>query len=289
MKGLILKFCLGLLMIFIPLSIKASEVVEIEPKEILVKETDIGKTFEIELKNTSDKSITLEAQEVRINRENNEIKNVEEGKEVLEMMGTKITIDSGATYTHKIRIKFSSQDFATSYPAVKYLSEDSSQDLIYKIEDQVTFLIQNLDGEYKLGLDVQLSNPDISTSNNIKLHVSIKNEGAKYFIPDGAISIYFKDQPIFDQKLTDLMNKRLFAGDEISFDVEHNLKDTTFQAVGEYRLEVKVNSDYSANQKIANITFMYLPTELITLGGIILGGVVFLLIVISLINKKKKH
>jgi len=289
MKGLILKFCLGLLMIFIPLSVKASEVVEIEPKEILVKETDIGKTFEIELKNTSDKSISLEAQEVRINRENNEIKNVEEGKEVLEMMGTKITIDSGATYTHKIRIKFSSQDFATSYPAVKYLSEDSSQDLIYKIEDQVTFLIQNLDGEYKLGLDVQLSNPDISTSNNIKLHVSIKNEGAKYFIPDGAISIYFKDQPIFDQKLTDLMNKRLFAGDEISFDVEHNLKDTTFQAVGEYRLEVKVNSDYSANQKIANITFMYLPTELITLGGIILGGVVFLLIVISLINKKKKH
>lgn len=289
MKGLILKFCLGLLMIFIPLSIKASEVVEIEPKEILVKETDIGKTFEIELKNTSDKSITLEAQEVRINRENNEIKNVEEGKEVLEMMGTKITIDSGATYTHKIRIKFSSQDFATSYPAVKYLSEDNSQDLIYKIEDQVTFLIQNLDGEYKLGLDVQLSNPDISTSNNIKLHISIKNEGAKYFIPDGAITIYFKDQPIFDQKLTDLMNKRLFAGDEISFDVEHNLEDTTFQAVGEYRLEVKVNSDYSANQKIANITFMYLPTELITLGGIIVGGAIFLLVVISLINKKKKH
>lgn len=289
MKGIILKVFIASAFLLTPLSIKASDVVEISPKEVLVKETDIGKTFEIELKNNSDKTINLTAQEIRINRLNNEISNVEEGKEVLEMMGDKIQIESGSTYTHKIRIKFSSQDFVASYPAVKYLSEDSSSELIYRIEDQAVFLIQSLDGEYKLGLDVKLSNQDITTSNNIKLLVTVKNEGSKYFIPNGTASIYFKDKPIFEEPLSELMKKRLFAQDEISFEIEHNLEDTTWQAAGEYRIEVKVNSDYSANQKIGNITFMYIPTEIISIGAIALGGIVLLTLIIALIRKVKKH
>lgn len=289
MKRILLRLCLGLILLITPLSIRAAEVVEITPKETLVKETDIGKTFEIELKNNSDKTISLVAREVRINRLNNEITSVDAGKEVLEMMDSKIQIESGSTFTHKIRIKFSSQDFAASYPAVKYLSDDNSSELVYKIEDQAIFLIQSLDGDYKLGLDTQLANPDITTSNTVKLLITIKNEGAKYFIPDGTMSIYFKEQPIFEQKLTDLINKRLFAGEETSLDIEHILEDSTLQAIGEYKVEVKINSDYSENQKIATITFMYIPYEIITKAGIIIGGTLIFISIIILIRKIKKH
>ncbi len=289
MKRILLRLCLGLILLIAPLSIRAAEVVEITPKETLVKETDIGKTFEIELKNNSDKTISLVAREVRINRLNNEITSVDAGKEVLEMMDSKIQIESGSTFTHKIRIKFSSQDFAASYPAVKYLSDDNSSELVYKIEDQAIFLIQSLDGDYKLGLDAQLANPDITTSNTVKLLITIKNEGEKYFIPDGTMSIYFKEQPIFEQKLTDLINKRLFAGEETSLDIEHILEDSTLQAIGEYKVEVKINSDYSANQKIATITFMYIPYEIITKAGIIIGGALIFISIIILIRKIKKH
>lgn len=289
MKRILLRLCLGLILLIAPLSIRAAEVVEITPKETLVKETDIGKTFEIELKNNSDKTISLVAREVRINRLNNEITSVDAGKEVLEMMDSKIQIESGSTFTHKIRIKFSSQDFAASYPAVKYLSDDNSSELVYKIEDQAIFLIQSLEGDYKLGLDAQLANPDITTSNTVKLLITIKNEGEKYFIPDGTMSIYFKEKPIFEQKLTDLINKRLFAGEEISLDIEHILEDSTLQAIGEYKVEVKINSDYSANQKIATITFMYIPYEIITKAGIIIGGALIFISIIILIRKIKKH
>jgi hypothetical protein len=288
MKGLFLKICLGFILFYLPLNIYASEILEINPQEQLVKETDIGKTFDISIKNTSDQKIQLEAKEVRLNKQAETVSEVEEGKQVLEMAEKTIQIEPGATFTHKIRIKFSSQDFNSNYPAVKYLSTNSGEDLSYKVEDLVVFLIQNLDGEYKMGLDVSLANQDITTSNEIKLTVTVRNDGSKYFKPSGNVVIYYKDKPVFEEDLAEKLDKRLFTGEETSIELTHNLEDTSWQAVGEYRVELKINSDYSANQKIAEISFIYVPVQLITYTGIIIGSVVLISIITYLFKRGRK-
>ena len=273
------------------LNVSATDIIEIDPQQIIVKETDLGKTFTINLRNTTDKKISLKATEILFEKTDSGIINPTETEVIetaLEMFTNEITLAPGAEFEHKVRVKFSTSNYTNTYPGLKYENQQAA-DLTYNYTGYVPFLIQNREGEYKMGIDIAISNSDISTTADIDVSGSIINEGGKFFNASGSVLIYKDNKLLFEQDVSEQFAGLIFPSNSKDFQLNYQITDNSINAIGEYKVEIQVKSDINTSTKVAAINFMYIPFEVIKTGLLILGAIIGIIILIFLIIKLRNR
>ena len=275
--------------------IKAEGELEFSTDEIIVKETDLGRTYSIEITNKSDKEVFLKAEEILVERTNTGEfvkKTIEANNEgsagSLEIFQSTLKIKPGEKIEHKVRIKFSSKNFSTDYPGINYvLYTDSSYKTVENDSYYIPFIVQSLSGEYKMDLNIDITNQDITTDTTIHVVAEVANTGSKFFSPEGSISIYKGDELIAELSVADLFPKRMYPTDNIVIEKDLSIPGEKIDSVGEYTVKFTTKNDFIEKGKTIAMTFMFVPMQILYIAGGAIGLIVIITIIISIIQKKK--
>jgi len=282
-------------------SVEAEDLLSISTEEIIVKETDLGRTYSIELTNKSDKDIFIKAEEIVVERSKtgNFVKkdlattnttNDQEASKSLEIFQTSFKIKPGEKIEHKVRIKFSSKNFSFEYPGINYIVySDSAYKAMVNDDNFVPFIVQSLSGEYKMDLNVNISNQDITTDQTIHIIAEVANTGSKFFSPEGSIAIYKGDVLIAELNVSDFMPDRMYPTDNIIIEKDLSIPGDKIDSIGEYTVKFTTQNDFIEKGKTISMTFMFVPTQIFYIAGGAIGLIVIVTIIISIIQKKKSN
>lgn len=279
---------LGLLLIsglFIN-DVYASDLITISPETIRVGETDIGKTYTITITNGTSDKIKLKAEEIRLIADSVEVDESEFSESALEIFVDEFEIEPGKSYEHKLRIKFISGDFTSSFPGISYTNiEDNVIDLSY--EKNIPVFIQNRTGEYKADIELTLNHENITTDPNILVSGSITNSGNKFFEGTLLLNIYKNNEIVEEADLTEQIEGLMFPEDSKEFEFSYDISNTSWQDYSEYKVEIKLSNDINSNTKVASINLMFIPLETVYVAGGAILALIF--IIFSLFFYKKKN
>lgn len=279
---------LGLLLIsglFIN-DVYASDLITISPETIRVGETDIGKTYTITITNGTSNKIKLKAEEIRLIADSVEVDESEFSESALEIFVDEFEIEPGKSYEHKLRIKFISGDFTSSFPGISYTNiEDNVIDLSY--EKNIPVFIQNRTGEYKADIELTLNHENITTDPNILVSGSITNSGNKFFEGTLLLNIYKNNEIVEEADLTEQIEGLMFPEDSKEFEFSYDISNTSWQDYSEYKVEIKLSNDINSNTKVASINLMFIPLETVYVAGGAILALIF--IIFSLFFYKKKN
>ncbi len=281
-------------------TVKAEELLSISTDEIIVNETDLGRTYSIELTNKSDKDIFIKAEEIVVERSKTGdfVKkdvattnpNDQETTKSLEIFQTSFKIKPGEKIEHKVRIKFSSKNFSFEYPGINYVVySDSAYKAMVNDDNFVPFIVQSLSGEYKMDLNINISNQDITTDETIHVIAEVANTGSKFFSPEGSIYIYKGDVLIAELNVSDFMPKRMYPTDNITIEKDLSIPGDKIDSVGEYTVKFTTKNDFIENGKTISMTFMFVPTQIFYIAGGAIGLIAIVTIIITIIQKKKSN
>ena len=137
-------------------TVKAEELLSISTDEIIVNETDLGRTYSIELTNKSDKDIFIKAEEIVVERSKTGdfVKkdvattnpNDQETTKSLEIFQTSFKIKPGEKIEHKVRIKFWQSNLLCNrimnYIIFKKAEVYTSQNMLYFCLPSLLFITQ---------------------------------------------------------------------------------------------------------------------------------------------------
>ena len=278
-------------------TVKAEELLSISTDEIIVNETDLGRTYSIELTNKSDKDIFIKAEEIVVERsktgdfvKKDVEANDQETSKSLEVFQTSFKIKPGEKIEHKVRIKFSSKNFSFEYPGINYIVySDSAYKTMVNDNNFIPFIVQSLSGEYKMDLNVNISNQDITTDQTIHIIAEVANTGSKFFSPEGSIAIYKGDVLIAELNVSDFMPDRMYPTDNIIIEKDLSIPGDKIDSIGEYTVKFTTQNDFIEKGKTISMTFMFVPTQIFYIAGGAIGLIVIVTIIISIIQKKKSN
>ncbi len=274
-------------------TVRAEASLTLSPEEITVKETDIGKTYTIKVTNPTEKDIYVKAEEISVTRLSGgdfEVqKTTKDSTKSLEMFKETFTIKPNETIEHKVRVKFSSKNFVSEYPGIQYsLYSDNSFKTMVKDDKYIPFIIQSLSGEYKMDINLDITNQDITSDTLIHVRAEVANTGSKFFTPEGKISIYKGGTLITEVEINDLLPTRMYPTDNIVIDKDLTISDEKLDSVGEYTVKFTTKNDLLEKGKTIEMTFMFVPKLIYYLAGGLVAAIILVTIVISVIQKRKK-
>lgn len=263
----------------------ASDNFEISQNEQIVKETDLGRTFVYNLTNKSDKDIFIKINELGYKRDTKEIIEVE-GK-ALEIENLNLTIKPDETLEHRVRVKFSSKNYFDLLPIVEYSSYTDKNYTEPLEKEYIYFYIQNLNGEYKTDLNLNINTSDITNSDSFDANIEITNSGDKFF-SNKAKLILKKDNSIIKEIILDeKLTNKLFPLESDKLIETIIIEDQSISSMGEYILSLEVLNTMINKTKVISINFMYIPNIFIYITIGVFSFIIISTILFSIIKKKR--
>lgn len=264
----------------------------ISPDLLVIKETNIGKMYDIKVTNNTTQKVQMISQEgivIRNIAQQVVPVNEEVTKQFLEIFPLEFNIEPGSTFDLKVRTKFTSTDISEKFPAVIIKTKTgTTSEVGLNFEIYIPVLIQNLNGQYKLTTDLKINFDRFTFDPQISVSGVINNEGSKFFNPSGTLILSKDTVKLAEKEVTTQIGGLEFPKEARSFTTDFVIPDSSFKGVGEYIVESKIGSDLSGNVITARIKFIYIPKELIYLTGGALLGVIIITAIVKFVVKLKK-
>jgi hypothetical protein len=262
--------------------------IEVSPSNFVVLENDLGKKLLISIKNNTTQEQKFTIQECISIKENNSIKPLEEAitKSAIEIDENALTIKAGATgsITTRVRISASGGD---KIPCVIIKPQgQQTQDVGASTSFVVPYIIQNFKGEQKFEISMDIGKSGIVTDSSLTITGSLKNTGDKFFTPQGTVIISKNGTKLAEKEITTQINGLMLTQESKTFSVKWDNALQGFDAMGEYKIEVKISTDQAAKTTTKQIIFNYIPQDLILIA--VIAVIALLLILVGLLVLKKK-
>jgi len=262
--------------------------ITVSPSNFVVLENDLGKKMEITINNPSSADAKMTIEECiaeKINREY--VKSSEEMiKSSIEIDNTEITVKAKSELVVITRVRISASG-GTQIACVKIAPKDLASNTTNTIPTTIIpYLIQNFKGEQKIDITMDIGISGIATSTDITIRGTINNIGDKFFTPKGSIIISKGGTKLQEIEITSQIPGLMLPGESKSFEVKWTNTLDTITSIGEYQIDARISTDQSGTSTVKQVTYTYIPTDVILLVSILVGAL--LLIIIGVIVLKKR-
>jgi len=292
-----IKYCLIVVtfMLMIPISstfaqeTQSDNSISISPSMITVDENDLGKTYEIQIKNNTDRSLTMFASERFVRRKEGKIVpvEIENPGSLLEFNQDDFVIAPNQEYLFKVRIKLSIDKFQ-AYPSISFSESEPGNELSVGAELLTVFLLQDFDGTLLLETNTTINQPNIALNRTLNIFGTIKNSGEKYFDPAGTVKVFRNETLLFEKQVTTQIEGWLFPEESKEFSLTWENDLSIIDSLGNYTIETSIQSYPYSRITTNTINFFFIPSEVFIYGIPFVAGLVVCFLLIRFIHEKLK-
>jgi hypothetical protein len=289
-KKILFSMCCLLIanIIFLSNTRATEESVTFSPSQVIVNEKDLGKNYTITVNNTSATPYTFTVEEQLVTKEGEKMTILPatiENKR-LEIAKNEFSLKANEKIDLTVRVKIFSNESFESFPALIFKEKASnSTNIKVLLQSIIPFIVQNTKGEYKLDSSMSLNVQNYTTDNKITIEGIVTNIGTKFFNTSGVVVISKNGVTLAEKELTSQISGLFFPKETRDFKIGWTNDKDYFDALGEYTVESRITNNETNKTLINRTTFIYIPKNLIVLLISALGGIVGLIIIISIIKK----
>ena len=269
----------------------SSSAVSVSPSFTYIDKNALGQNYQITIKNTSNKKITVTPAEKSVTIKDGKTVPASEPvrQNLLEFKSTPFDVEANAEAKFDVRVKLSVGKVSGSFPALSFTTSSAEGNVGVSGELFSVFLIQDFDGSLSADINVNLSAGSITADKNFNINGTVVNNGEKFYNPAGTVTIFKGDQKLYEQQITSDIQGELFPSESKDFKISWQNELTGLNSVGSYTIQTKITPAPFSQTFVAKVQIFYFPVDLILLVIPVIAVIAIIIIVVKNLRRKGQN
>jgi hypothetical protein len=265
--------------------------VSVSPSFTYVDKNALGQNFEITVKNTSDKKISIMPVEKSVTiKDGKTIPSSEAVKNsLLEFKAGPFDVDPNTEVKFPVRVKLSVGKISGIFPAVSFTASSGEGNLSVSGELFSVFLIQDFEGSLSADVNVSLTTGTVTVDRNFNINGTVVNNGEKFYNPSGTVTIFKGDQKLYEQQITSDIQGELFPNESKNFMIKWQNELSGLSSIGSYTIQTKITPAPFSQTFVAKVQIFYFPSDLILLVIPVIAVLAIIFVIAKNLRRKAQN
>lgn len=240
--------------------------VSVSPAIQIIQDTDLGKSFDISIKNNTSEELTFTPELSGVVRGESGTVPVDAAPDgIIDFDENAFVVPTGESYQFPVRVSLT-PEVTDTFPAITFTAASGEDQVALNTSLVSVFLVQNIDGSLGVDSDITLNQPGIAFQPVFSLSGTVFNTGEKFYNPSGTIRVTKDGQTIIEEEITTQIEGLLFPTENKQFEVNWTLDGGFPDAVGNYDIELRVKPNPFEQTHISKTQVTFIPLELLVVG-----------------------